>query len=66
VKDARRYYAAGITVIDSAPTARPIIAQAASKTLAKRIANALNVYRPKVRRPKASAEKEVNPRPVSR
>jgi hypothetical protein len=65
VKDARRYYAAGITVIDSAPTARPIIAQAASKTLAKRIANALNVYRPKVRRQK-SAEKEVNPRPVSR
>lgn len=48
----RRYYAAGATVCDQSPNQPPIVAHARSAGWAKRIVNALNSYRPKVRRQK--------------
>ena len=51
----RRYYAEGHLVIDRAQDVREgtfAAAEAESVRLAKRIANALNLYRPKVRRSK--------------
>jgi hypothetical protein len=65
VKDARRYYAEGRWVYGRLEGSKYWVASVSSVRLAKRIAAALNIFRPKVRRQK-SAEKEVNPRPVSR
>jgi hypothetical protein len=57
-----RYTSSGVTVLDHHPDSTPVVCQCTSIRLAKRIARALNLYRPKVRRRKKSAEKAVESR----